>query len=201
MADPPPQLSENFDATVGNAGFGGGFGTMSHTNPGSGGVDGANDGFLLVDSFADGNFGAADNGPIFSGANVDYIESGITGVTFWLNDVGEADDFEIHLNIGTRPGNIWTYTEGFNPTNGQWTQHSVDLTDESLWTRTHGSDGTFEDALRNMSAFMFRHDNAPFMMTPDPTSGDVGIDNIALVPEPASLALLLVGCGCLLRRQ
>ncbi len=200
-AVPPSQMSEDFSGSVGNAGFDGGFGTIFFTNPGTGGVDGTDDGFLLVNSVATGNFGAADNGLIFSGLNVDYIDSGVTEIDFWLNDVGEFDDFEIHLSIGTRPGSIWTFTEGFVPANGEWNQFSVDLSDETLWTRTHGSEGTFEDALRNVSGFVFRHDNAPYTLLPNQTMGDLGIDNIALVPEPATLAILLLAGGWALRRR
>ncbi len=201
IALPPPQFGENFDQSAGTAGFSGGFGTITYENPGTGGVDGVDDGFLLVTSFVSGNFGAADNGPTFTGSDVDYIENGITEITFWMNDVGEADNFEIHLSIGARPGNMWTYTEGFFPTNGEWNQFSVDLTDESLWTRTHGVTGTFEDALRNVTGFVFRHDNAPYTLLPDPTLGDLGIDNIALVPEPATLSLMIVTVGMISRRR
>jgi hypothetical protein len=36
----------------------------------------------------------------------------------------------------------------------------------------------------------FRHDLAPFLTSPDPIKGDIGIGNITLVPEPGTLTLL-----------
>lgn len=201
LADPPAQTFEDFENEGDTAGFGGGTGT--YDNPGSGGVGGIDDGFLRISTDFETNFGAADFGEIFSGPDVDYIESGITGMTFWLNDVGEADDFEIHVSLGQLRDNIWTTTAGFVPGDNEWLEFKVDFTDESAWTRTHNRDSelTFQDAMRNVERILFRHDLPPFGQFPDQTDGDLGIDRIELTPEPTSVGLLLLGGLFALRRR
>lgn len=204
LAGPPAQMSEDFQEFGETAGFGGGTGI--YDNPGTGGVGGADDGFLRVTSSPPETpafFAAADFGEIFSGFGVDYIESDITGMSFWLNDVGDPNDFEIHVLFGQLRINVWTTVAGFVPGDNEWVQFSVDFTDEAAWTRTHDRkpDLTFQDALHNVERILFRHDLPPFEHTPDPTFGDLGIDRIELIPEPATLGLLFIGGWLLLRRS
>jgi len=197
-ADAPAQMFEGF--TDGSTrGFGGG--TGGYFNPATGGVDGVGDGFLMISSSFDNRFAAADFGGLFTGPNVDYLASGVTGLEFWLNDVGQPDPFEIHVGFGVTPqagaSNIWFTRAGFQPVAGQWTRFTVDFTDPSQWIRTHGSAGTFEDALSHVTRLVFRHDVDPIVQSPDPISGDLGIDSIRLLPEPASALILLVGVGAI----
>ncbi len=201
-AVPPAQTLEDFSS--GTSGFFGG--SESYSNPLTGGVGGVDDGFLRVANSIPFNLGTADFGHLFSGPDVDYEASGITGMSFWLNDVDQADDFEIHVSIGTGlfdgVANMWSTTLGFVPTHNEWRQFSVDFTDAGQWTQIHGTgEESFEEALRNVTKLMFRHDRAPIVSNPDGTSGELGIDRIRLTPEPATATCLLLGVALVLKRR
>src|SRR5260221_6315171 len=61
-------------------GWGGG--STSYTNPGSGGVGGAADGYLRVTQSADGNFGTRSVGSEYAG---DWLAAGIERLRDYLN--------------------------------------------------------------------------------------------------------------------
>jgi hypothetical protein len=157
------------------------------TNPGTGGVGGAGDGFLHLASSHDaeqtgspyhheGKFGTVTFSSVYAG---DWVAAGITEVKFSLNDVDSPQPLEIHFSLGNAE-NFWQYNEGCQPPAGQWTEYSVDLTSSANWTQISGS-GSFEDALRNVDRVHFRHDLAPFSLFPDWMDGDVGIDRLMLL--------------------
>ncbi len=176
---------EDFPAERGTAGF---FSGANLSNPGTGGVGGEGDGFLLISLSSPGNFGAATDRTEFTG---NLLADGVTGFSFYLNDVGTSEDFEIHVGIGTPATSFWLYTQGFHPPENSWQEFFVDVRNEALWTRIQGTD-TFLSALQNSQRLLFRHDLPPLVGSPDPISGDLGIDRITVVPEPASLAPLLI---------
>lgn len=149
------------------------------TNPGTGGLDGVNDGYLLIASSFAANFGVRGTGPEYVG---DWSSAGITEVTLWLNDVGTDEDFEIHFLISDGfLTTTWQYLEGFHPPHDCWKQFRVDMTDASKWVRTRG-DSSFQDVLRNVDRVTIRHDLAPYVENPNPIRGSLGIDHITLGP-------------------
>ncbi len=174
MARPAPTLGFLEDWT-GTSVDGWGGGATSYTNPGSGGVGGAADGYLRVTQSADGNFGTRSVGSEYAG---DWLAAGIERVRVSLNDVGAADALEIHFCIGN-PSNVWQYNTGFVPPNGAWQEFPVDLTDASKFTQISGS-GTFAQALQFADRILLRNDHAPFVQTPDPGHGDFGVDRLTL---------------------
>lgn len=176
---------EDFLPEHGTAGF---FSGANLTNPGTGGVGGERDGFLHVSLASLGHFGAATDRMEFTG---NLLTDGVTGFLFFLNDVGANEDFEIHVGIGTPATSFWLYTQGFHPPENTWQEFFVDITNEALWTRIQGT-GTFLSALQNSQRLLFRHDLPPLTGNPDPISGDLGIDRITVVPEPASVTPLLI---------
>ncbi|MCH8273284.1 MAG: PEP-CTERM sorting domain-containing protein [Armatimonadetes bacterium] len=185
---------EDFPAAGGTAGF---FSGATLSNPGTGGVGGAGDGYLLVTREFEGHFGAATMRTEFTG---DLIADGVTGFSLWLNDVGDNEVFEVHVGVGTANQNFWLYTVPFTPPDNEWGYFYADVTNAGAWTQIMGS-GTFEDALRNSNRLLIRHDLEPFVQHPDEIAGDLGIDQITVVPEPATLLALTGLVALALRRR
>jgi hypothetical protein len=172
-------IIDDFTA-AGTAGWGS---QSNNSNPGTGGIGGTGDGYLLVvtlpDSFP-GYLGSQSSNPSYAG---DWVAAGITEATFYLNDVGSADPLEIHflLTGGPLGGTTWQYNVGFQPPNGTWQRYTVDASSGANWTQTRGA-ASFQDVLRDVARIHFRHDVAPYVGNPDPLAADLGVDEIALGP-------------------
>jgi hypothetical protein len=180
-ADPVPGFTEHWPFFSGD-GWGG---SDFYTNPGTGGVLGASDGFLTITtpgpapSFKT-NLGAMSGGPEYMG---NWIAAGIVQVKFWLQDVGNPDPLEVHFCIGNDT-NFWQYNTGFIPPAGSWSQFTVDLTSAANWTQiiNHlGAGGTYDSALKTVDRVLIRHDHAPFTQNPDTIRADLGVDELMLV--------------------
>ena len=170
--DPVPGFVEDWPGT-GLHGWGGG---SNYSNPGTGGVGGVGDGFLILSNTLSGHLGTFSIGPEYAG---DWQAAGIAQVRLWLKDVNGRDPLEIHFSLGSRP-NLWQYDPGFAPPDTGWAMFTVDLRDESNWTRVIGTD-TFANALRQVNRVHLRHDLVPYAQSPDDIVGDVGIDRLQLV--------------------
>lgn len=174
-----------------------------NSNPGTGGVGGAGDGYLNIAQFPDAfNFGSHNDGSNYAG---NWTAAGITQVSFYLNDVNSDEDFSFHFLVtgdedAPTGESSWLYNAGFNPPNGGWQQYTVDLTSDANWTRIRGQ-GSFADVLAAVADAHFRHDLEPYTTHPDMIAGDIGIDNIALVPAPGALSLLAGCVGAFARRR
>jgi hypothetical protein len=172
-AQPVLGFREEFSAP-GVGGWSGGIAAFN--NPGTGGLNGSGDGYLFGTRTTSGNWGLRCTGcPEYSG---NWTAAGITQVRLWLDDVGADHFFEIHVQVGSNV-NFWQYNIGFVPPEGRWAEFVVDLTSPGDYTQTIGS-GTFAEALEAVDILQVRHDEAPFMQTPDLTLGDLGIDGILL---------------------
>jgi len=166
------------------------------SNPGTGGVNGAGDGFLVITSASPTSLGAMSNGAEYAG---DWTAAGINKVTLWLNDIGADDPLEIHFGIGDAregSGNFWQYNTGFIPPLHAWAQFTVDLSSSSAFTQIiNTTGGTFAAALANVQRILVRHDLAPYVQNPNAQAGDYGVDEILLshsttgVDPPAARAL------------
>ncbi len=174
LAAPTPGFVDHLTSGIGQWG-GGDF----YSNPGTGGVLGAGDGYLLVTTpgpspFFTGNLAARSLDTPYAG---NWTAAGVTKVKFYLNDVGNADaGLEIHFCVGNG-ANFWQYNPGFIPPVGSWTQFTVDL-GSTNWTQIVGT-GTLSAALAAADRILIRHDKAPYAQNPDPISADVGIDEIS----------------------
>lgn len=167
-----------------------GGGSERYTAVSTGGVGGGLDGFLEVaNDTGTGNLGGSNSQVEFTG---DLISDGVTKFSFWLKDIGDDDDLEIHVGVGEAFANVWFSQDGFLPSESDWEKFSVDIIDSSKWTQTKGS-GTFADAISNSNRLVFRHDLSPLESRPDLISGEFGIDRIRVVPETNTLPLLLLG--------
>ncbi len=154
-------------------------GGASNSNPGSGGVGGAGDGFLRF-STPNGplqhKLGARSFGTDYQG---DWQAAGISQVRLWLNDVDADDPLEMHFSIGIEHVNVWQYDIAFLPPHGQWAEFVVDLSSATNWTQTFGP-GTFAAALQAVATIHLRHDRPPFVLEPDELDADVGLDRLLL---------------------
>jgi hypothetical protein len=158
------------------------------SNPGSGGIGGPGDGFLLISTPFPTHLGARSLGSEYQG---DWLASGVNKVVLWLNDVNGADPLEIHFAIGNST-NFWEYNVGFKPPNNVWQQFSVDLGSEANFTRIIGQ-GTFAAALQHVDRIHLRHDLAPFVQSPDPIQGDVGLDGLTLTNDAVPVSAVSWG--------
>src|SRR5262249_55497901 len=70
-------------------------GGSTYMNPGTGGYNGAGDGFLRVSTAAPANFGVKSNGPEYAG---NWTAAGITQVRVWLSDLATDDPAEVHFS-------------------------------------------------------------------------------------------------------
>lgn len=147
------------------------------SNPGTGGLFGAGDGFLVfrTPNGFQHNLGVRATTAPYTG---DWLSAGITQVRLWLQDVGTDDPLEIHFSIGGFT-NLWQYDAAFLPPSGSWAEFVVDLTNSAGFTPVVGA-GFFEDALMTVEVIHVRHDKAPFIQQPDPLDGDVGLDQVLL---------------------
>ncbi len=173
-----PGASQPF-AQAGQLGgfFSGGANVLS--NPGAGGVGGATDGYLGVESLFASNFGCATGAPEFTG---NYPASGVGGVSFWLRDVGAPDPLRIRIALGQGQPNHWQCNAEFVPT-PIWTKFYVNLAslNPAHWTLVHGV-GSLAGALADVQRLNFRHDLEPFMFNPDEIRATLGVDEIRLHP-------------------
>ncbi len=175
-----PGLTEHFHGTS-IGGWGGGVaGSATYDNPGTNGASGAGDGYLRVQQSANAFFGAAEFDGTYEG---NYLTNGVGGIVVHLNDIGAANNFEMHLGLGTPFVNFWTYNGPLIPANNAWSRHYVRIQplNPAHWSRVAGF-GSLEDALANATTLLLRHDLPPFMQFPDPKFGDLGIDLIRLTP-------------------
>ncbi len=165
-------------AGPGTNGWGGGTPT---SNPGTGGVGGAGDGYLLLEQGFAGFLGARSLNFNYQG---DWTVAGIDKLTLYLNDVGDADPLEIHFLISDNPlSTTWQYNVGFSPPQGCWQKFTVDLSSGANWTRTRGG-ASFEEVLAGVERVTIRHDLAPYIDFPDGLAGDFGVDRITLGHVP-----------------
>jgi hypothetical protein len=158
------------------------------SNPGSGGIGGPGDGFLLISTPFPTHLGARSMGGEYQG---DWLASGVNKVVLWLNDVNGADALEIHFALGNST-NFWEYNVGFKPPHNAWQQYSVDLSSEANFTRIIGQ-GTFAAALQHVDRIHLRHDVAPYLQSPDPIQGDFGLDGLTLTNDAVPVGALSWG--------
>lgn len=115
-----------------------------------------------------------------------------TNLTFDLKQVypGGANQFESPDVILQGNGLTVTFNTPENPTNGAWTSYSVPLS-ATGWTLdslsgTPATTAQFASVLSNVTALKVRAEYQ--------SGADIGyLDNVAMVPEPGTWAMLLAG--------
>lgn len=167
------------------SGWGGG---DVYSNPGTGGVQGAGDGYLLLSTPGPSptfilNLGANNSGLAYAG---NWVAAGIQSVQLWLDDVDGPRPLEIHFGLGSLD-NFWQYDAGFVPPANAWAPFVVDLTGGPTgWTQIISATippGTFSDALQAVDRVLIRHDRAPYTQAPDTITAVLGLDELSLLPS------------------
>ena len=149
-------------------------------NPGTGGADGAGDGYLQVSRSFPANLGARSQGNEYVG---DWLAAGVSLLRVALSDVGAANALQIHVSIGNQ-SDLWQYNAAFVPPAGTWQTFEVDLSNPANFTQIIGAGtSTFTEALQNVDWVLIRHDLAPYAQSPDNASGDFGIDRLELLGD------------------
>ena len=173
VAQPTLGFREEFPAMNGTGTWAGGAIT---SNPGTGGLGGINDGYLVVSRDAAASLGTVSFGSEYQG---DWTTTGITQIRVWLTDHGVDQQLEIHIGIGNM-GNFWQYNPGWLPPSGAWAEYVADLSSSAGWTRIIGTTGTFIQALQGADRLHLRHDTAPYIQQPNALLGDFGMDHVVL---------------------
>jgi hypothetical protein len=183
-AAPTIGFREDFPG-VSTSSWGGG---AQFSNPGTGGVGGAGDGYLDVLTPSPANLGTNSFGTEFAG---NWTTSGVTQVRVWLKDIGGTGNLEIHFGVGTSL-NFWQDNDGLVPPTDRWAEYVIDLTNAAHFTQTHGT-GTFAAALAGADRIHLRHDVAPYVFSPDPIAGEFGVDHLLLTNGTAGVEPLAAG--------
>ena len=154
-----------------------------------GGPDGPNDSYLQLTSLGTGGAGGrlvALNLAQWSG---NYALAGVGGIAMDVINLGTSDLslrllFE-HLEGGP-PTDVATSTNAvFVPAGSGWRHVVFPVAAPALTALL----GNVDDVLESVSVLRIFH-SATVAFPPDPIVARLGVDNIAAVPEPASLALV-----------
>jgi hypothetical protein len=193
-----PGEVDTFSAGIENWFAGGGpFGAFPPVPPAvvaSGGPGGAGDSFLMLT--ADGSAVA---GGRLVGMNAtqwagDYAGAGIGAIAMDLRNFGGVDlTVRLYFEdpIPGPPLNEAVTTAGvLLPAGGDWV-HALFPIGAGDLTVLQGDAATL---LANTTVLRIFHGDAPDF-PPEPVAGQLGIDNIQAIPEPATVALMALGLG------
>lgn len=180
------------DAFSGGSLAGWGSGAASPSPPivvAGGGPGGAADSFMQLSST--GQPGAGGKlvgiaGPQWSG---NYLASGVTGVSMWLQNSG-ATDLSLHLWLSSPTGGSVTTTAVLLPSGSGWLPASFSLLPGALT-------GLGASTLSNVTELRLFHGTGAAFPGAN-IAAQLGVDNVTAVPEPAAAALMLAGLAGLL---
>jgi len=181
-AGPTLGFIETFPAASGTAGW---LSSAENTNPGTGGVGGAGDGYLRIarSGFA-AQLGSHNVDTSYAG---NYLSAGVERIKFSLNDVGANQNLEIHFVLGNS-NSFWLYTTGFIPPENAWAEFTVDLADTAGFTQIIDFvQESFSEAMTTVDRVHIRHDVAPFVQTPNSIIGEFGLDDFKIEGTPVGV--------------
>lgn len=176
-----------------------GWGGPSAFNNPDGGPNGAGDRFLDVVSDGSGSGGrlATHNTTDWLG---NYQAAGVTGVSMMLRNFNSVA-LEMRIVLFDAVSHArWTSSTPVNlAPNSGWTLATFSFAENDL-TRVQGT-SSYQDVITNVERFMIRHDAGSPSAGGSAITGEMGIDNIQAVPEPATIAALTIGTLAIVRRR
>lgn len=157
-----------------------------------GGPQGAGDGFLVVRG--NGGSGSGSNLVAFNTDQWtgDYLLEGVTAIKVDLNDLGSSN-LEMRL-LFEGPGGGFLSAESVSLAAGSGWQTAVFPIGPAALVGGSG----YVSTLGNVSKLRIVH--APTLDGAEPILGELGLDNVAAVPEPRTGALVALGLALLARR-
>jgi hypothetical protein len=185
------QLDDFQDGTVKFWAGGSGSGSPAPLNLPNGGPDGMGDRYLQLTA-TNSNLGM-NNTAQWTG---NYNTAGVAKIRFFLNNTG-ANPLHLRLSIFGAGGTFTTTNETvLDPASG-WVIVDFVLDSASL-TQTAGF-GTLANTLTSVTTVLLRHDPDPISGSgsPNPVTGQLGIDNIRALPEPSAWTGLCAGIAAL----
>jgi hypothetical protein len=189
------RLSDFQDGTV--QGWGGDPGQISNQPNGMGG---ASDRFLQVNS--DGGFGPGSVPATFNqdlGWRGNYLTAGVTAIRANVRNQG-PQSLSLRLVLFGTNGDRWTSTNPIVLAAGSgWQTLQFSLASGQM-SLAAGS-GTYNATITDVAKIMFRHQVGPPSAGGTPMLGQMGLDNIRAVPEPATILALAGGVAVLIRRR
>lgn len=137
----------------------------------------------------------------------DYYSAGVSGIRMDISNMSDFDDLYLRVALGNRaspqqPGGTWFLSVApiHIPASTPWISVFLPLAESDL-IRVGNIDGesdneSYQVVFSDIQAIRILSAATPLGATGDEFFGDVGIDNVALVPEPSTLPL--VGLGSLI---
>lgn len=208
-ADAIPFTVDTFEDGTTMGWFVPGLSPLPPTNVGTGGPAGAGDSYLQLQADAGLPAGGSRlsvlNGAQWTG---NFRAAGIDAITMDVNNFGPDDlvlrlFFEDFDGPGPPVNLALTLADIVVPAGSGWMSVIFDLSPANL---AGGGLGTVEGAMTDVDVMRIFHNPAPAFPGPGvgiPTvTTTLGVDNIAaVVPEPATVVLMLTGVGVALRRR
>ena len=176
-------------------------------NEPSGGPGGALDNYLALTAL--GGTGTGSRLSVLNESQWTGNFSGISAIEMDVNNFTFGTGAALSLRLlfvnfpaaGPPTDVAWTLTPIIVPANSGWMQVRFDLSPANLFAPI----GTVAGALSDVNEFRLFHSVAPFFGGPgvgsEPVVALLGVDNIAAVPEPATILLLGSGLIALSRRR
>lgn len=138
----------------------------------------------------------------------DYYSAGVTGIQLDISNTSSSDTVFLRVAVGNRAspqqsGGTWFISQSavVVPTLSGWTNVFLPLTESDLTIvgNLPGEIGTdsYETTFGNILNIRILSAAIPLGAIGDEFVGDVGIDNVALIPEPAALSMIGLGAAVL----
>jgi hypothetical protein len=137
-----------------------------------------------------------------------YISAGVTGIRMEIANMSDSDDVFLRVALGNRAspqqsGGTWwiSKTAAFIPLQMDWTSVFLPVSESDMIVvgniMGESDNESFADTLSNIQNIRILSAAVPLGAIGDEFVGDVGIDNVALVPEPSTVALIGFGSSVL----